>query len=454
MVSKTAIYSIQLARFEDTFKAPDSGSFQDSRGRFSWSPVDLQGLLLNSAAEASDIKGEHLHPKLDKTGYSYRSRSYGLGSTVGLASFDMENQTTSYEFLESGFEANVSCIYNLTSAFSIKRAPEMPKSWTIGMYYANGTLPNDNKEHYYITLGYPGPFSVALISKYSRKLGYVAFATTASNMDSYGSLNRTQCRVEFIARDFLVSVNTTNRTISVRRSGEVSWPAYADELLNSMIYGFELLGLKLNGHFFFSVLGDTFTANIAKAQPVRGNSVDSNLTSIGDSVMSLIDNMLVSFSAAQFVLANKTTSADATTQYQVIVVGESNFIYSAVAFNLLVCSIYIVAAARTRMWCLAGTLNFLDAGNMAVVASAGGQSIYRTVQARHAARGSRWVADVDDALVGKTHVSFTYGESELAVALMAAEEDRPAESEEGPKAESEEHPIELRGVLVTDRPPL
>ena len=203
-----------------------------------------------------------------ETGYSYQYRSYGLGSSVGIANSDMVDQPPSYRFYETGLQANAICIYNLTSAFSLKQAPVEPQGWTIGMYYANGTLPNSQPGNisYYITLGHPGPWSVALAGRYSQKLGYVALATTAQPSDKYGGLNRAQCRPDFVSQNFSITVNVTSHTISANPLDEIPWPVYADILLDSVMYGFERLGLTLNGHFDFSILDDTFTTNMAQAQ--------------------------------------------------------------------------------------------------------------------------------------------------------------------------------------------
>jgi hypothetical protein len=61
-------------------------SLRTQKGFFTYSVGQQQsGQLLASAAQASSAgTGLHLHRKLDNTQYSYKGRSYGVGSPVGL----------------------------------------------------------------------------------------------------------------------------------------------------------------------------------------------------------------------------------------------------------------------------------------------------------------------------------------------------------------------------------
>ena len=76
------------------------------------------------------------------------------------------------------------------------------------------------------------------------------------------------------------------------------------------------------------------------------------------------------------------------------------------------------------MWRRIGKLNFLYTGNLIIVASAGGQSIYHAAWARHNAHGSKWAGDADDTPIGKLCVSFeTSLREDMAPVLVVAEAD-------------------------------
>ena len=99
---------------------------QDQRGFVPSCPVPaLQPLLLLSARTATTMDGSpRLHAKLDNSGWTYIDRSYGVGSSVALASPQPStngsvNGTEKYHYLEDGYLSNVNCIKNSTSAFAI-----------------------------------------------------------------------------------------------------------------------------------------------------------------------------------------------------------------------------------------------------------------------------------------------------------------------------------------------
>ncbi len=460
IVSREGTHAMLIAHWADTNEStiPNVVDLVRSHGRSSWPPINLAGLMLNSAGGASEINNDHRHPKLDRTGFWYRSRSYGMGASVGLVPLDMPEPVTAYRFHETGFEASVSCIYNLTSAFVLKADPVTLNDLQPGMNNASGPLPNDYdlhlptlvelEERHNYTIMTRGRSAVAFAGQYGPEgVGYVAITTTAEKDDLYGSLNATQCQLAFTPRRFSVTVDNEHRTISVHplRDEVVPWPSYGNAVLRTLMEGFEKLGeLTGSGFHAFSTVGDTFTTNMAAARHARGNSVDANLTSIADAVSSLADNILVSLASLQVVNRNETEKVPMTTTRHPAAVGEPWYIYATGAFNLLVCGVYVVAAGCTRWWRLVGQLNFLDAGNMAVAASAGGGSIYGAVARQHTAQGSRWVADVDDRLVGETRVSLIHQDEGVALVAM----DPKGNTVERVSAPEQERPsIEMRPLL-------
>ena len=65
-----------------------------------------------------------LHAKFDNPDWMYIGRSYGVGSSIALASPHLStsatvNGTERYHYLEDGYLSDVACIKNSTSTFAI-----------------------------------------------------------------------------------------------------------------------------------------------------------------------------------------------------------------------------------------------------------------------------------------------------------------------------------------------
>lgn len=79
------------------------------------SALDLQGLLLNAAQNASSqIESTIAHAKLDKINYIYPTRSYGVGAFVGLTDNNFALPVLTYGYIEIGYRVTPLCIYDPT----------------------------------------------------------------------------------------------------------------------------------------------------------------------------------------------------------------------------------------------------------------------------------------------------------------------------------------------------
>ncbi|KAM0724045.1 hypothetical protein Q7P37_000225 [Cladosporium fusiforme] len=178
-------------------------------GTFSFAPdLDLQGLILNSAQDASGRSGGVSgHRKLDKTGYIYTGRSYGVAATVGLRE-DFNPKASSYSFKEIGLLAESVCIRNSTSQYRLEPFPVMD-GWNLHVYNANGTFPNGKKSIYAAAaLDDSGAFAMG-VSEAKGYNNYVAFATMEGVEGPYTLLHNIQCAVQFTPTIFNTHVNKT-----------------------------------------------------------------------------------------------------------------------------------------------------------------------------------------------------------------------------------------------------
>jgi hypothetical protein len=160
-------------------------------------------------------------PKLDNNQWTYVGRSYGVGSSVALAdpAFLDTNVTSlisNYEYQETGYLPNITCIKNSTSAFQFQLYVDNGAG-VLGTYYAWGALSNEPQgveESYPVTAF--GNASANLLGWAARSINGRNTIAVASGNFNYTELNQTQCEVVFTPTTFNVSVNTTSKSIFVQ----------------------------------------------------------------------------------------------------------------------------------------------------------------------------------------------------------------------------------------------
>ena len=184
----------------------------------------LQNLILDSARSATTYDGSpRNHSKNDNPSWSYVGRSYGVGSSTGVALLpDSYDNLLSYNYSETGYDVESSCTYNSTSAFNLSLVsrdfqPANRSDVELNIWVASGFLPNSDLDSDYITFPIvetnqtsDGFLTWAATSKNS--LNYVSIAATG---ESYLSFNTIQCLIDFVLTNFSVTVNVTSSTIKV-----------------------------------------------------------------------------------------------------------------------------------------------------------------------------------------------------------------------------------------------
>ena len=183
----------------------------------------LQNLILDSARSATTYNGlPRNHSKNDNPSWAYVGRSYGVGSSTGIAlpphSYD---NLLSYSHYETGYDVESFCSYNSTSAFNLSLVsrnfqPANRSDVELNIWVASGVLPNSDLDADYITFPIvqsnqtsDGFLTWAATSKNS--LNYVSIAAT----ENYSSFDSIQCLIDFVLTNFSVTVNVTSSTIKV-----------------------------------------------------------------------------------------------------------------------------------------------------------------------------------------------------------------------------------------------
>ncbi len=390
----------------DTYLIATEGtapSLNNEMGFFTYYPeYRLQGLLLNAASEASSLNGNaSVLGKLDKTGYNYIDRGYGVGASVGLADTAFISNAVGYTFYESGLKANVSCIYN--SSLDLTIGPnESPSSWYVGIHEVTG-MGNDEVIASYFESELLG-IATNAPSGEVQETYFVGFVTV-DDAANYGILNQAQCQVIFHPENYSIMVNTTNtgRTIQVEPLNQFSASTISNQTahwgaksINVVSYLAFVLGTTLRT----SVFGNVFISNIDNVQQAQGKSEASNLKGISDALTSIIDNSLAALSAAQLMIQNDTESTTVQVSYPAVTFGKPIYIYSIVAINAIVCICFLGELARTRCWRRIPKFSFTDISSVIIAASGGGTGIADAAYSLHKARGSTWQADANDKMVG------------------------------------------------------
>ena len=187
--------------------------------------LGLQNLILDSARSATTYNGlPRNHSKNDNPSWNYVGRSYGVGSSTGVALLpDSYNNLLSYSYYETGYEVESSCSLNSTSAFNLSLVSEnfQPANRSdveLNIWVASGFLPNSDLDADYIT------FPIVQSNQTSDN-GFLTWAATSKNSlnyvsiaaegESYASYDSIQCLVDFVLTNFSVTVNVTSSTIEV-----------------------------------------------------------------------------------------------------------------------------------------------------------------------------------------------------------------------------------------------
>ena len=432
----------------------------DKRGLVPSCPVPtLQGLLLLSASSATTLDGgPRNHSKLDNPNWEYVGRSFGAGSSVGKPDEGIvDDRVLYYNYTESGYLVDVSCIKNSTSNFHLRLEqsvqnnisvseyqrtyhPDMPfnhswDSWpdiwlTYSIYYLDGYLPNS------IT-GTPELYpSISWHEGYENITAWAAVANSDRNMIAvaagsrlYRELDQIQCEVFFRPTVFDVTVSRIQRSIAVEAQPSVKAEDIDPDghLRANVMHSINLLS-RMSPSLYVSVLGETLNRNVERMRKQRpGLNLTQSVTSaVADSFTAIIDDILVAYGASQIVNAQDTTSTVAHGLMEATQFGHPLYRSSVLVLNFLVILIVLVEIARTRCWKYLTRFNILDIKSAIVAASAGESGIVRAVWARHRSKGTRWAGDPTDVVVRETMVDLgshsTLSHVEIPAIVIASDE--------------------------------
>ncbi|KAK0644551.1 hypothetical protein B0T16DRAFT_448162 [Cercophora newfieldiana] len=284
-------------------------------------PTLNDNLLRAAITDVSSGNGDNLRPSppTDSSGYSSLGRTYGvghaIGSSPGLTHAELESQmTSSFSLHEPGYETTVSCIKNTTSALAlIQHAPgddsTIPNIWAL-----SGTLPNtiaDTSSEFYPLTTWRSPRLenlTAWAAVYNPHT-HTSFLSIAAGPEKYAPFNQTQCEFTFTPRLFLLSVNTTARTITRTPLPNNPVPDPLDTtntIPASVIRTLNLLS-RMKSSLYISELGESLYSALQSYASLYGMSYDEAVLPMTSLFFtSMADHILGVYANAQVFIARDT----------------------------------------------------------------------------------------------------------------------------------------------------
>ncbi|KAK8017417.1 hypothetical protein PG993_013743 [Apiospora rasikravindrae] len=350
-------------------------TMRTNKGLFTYSVgVMLQGGILTSAASATTIDGGvRRHAKIDYSQFTYLGRSYGVGAAVGLldeAIFE-DKMAETYTYREVGYDTHVACMYNTSSKFVLN-----PLRTSESMYIAQGMLPNSRPRdpEYSLYIGHTPDTIVAIGVAHTPSEADPRRMLAIAAGKSYGHLNATQCRFEYVPRVFEVHVGLADRNITVtplrtepKRGGGAVFDT--QNLTFAATRQFELISnaqttlyVSLVGNSFNASIGDYVTAHADDEAPPGPE--EATLAGLTNAVTSMVDDILVGYASAQLMVGNFREATPARVKRTALAIGQDLYIWAVFGVNTFLIAVLLLEALRTGAWKRLPTFDYMDPSNL------------------------------------------------------------------------------------------
>lgn len=358
-----------------TLGSDSLAQWQNEMGLFSFWPASLRGLLLSSASSASATDGsETLHAKLDKTGFVYVNRSYGVGSAAGLISTAVTSTPLTLSYLETGFESTVSCAYNRSNPF---RLVPVPDKGTVKLHIFQTAGSKDFWSWYSVGSVPADLFAWGPESSTDSKTITIAMTTGASPIQDewkFLAFDGIQCQVQLTMRNFNVLVNYTSKQINVTPADPVPWANYGDTVLKQISNWLRTLSY-IDGFVGGSQLGRSLRLNVEALHSATTNDTaraknfipkETLMRGIADHVTSLVDDIIVALISTRFIGGRKSAEIRVKVSIPAVVYGDLRYIIAIFVFNILILLLYLIEAIRTRLWESLPEVDIVDISSLVV----------------------------------------------------------------------------------------
>lgn len=157
-----------------------------------------------------------------------------------------------------------------------------------------------------------------------------------------------------------------------------------------------------------SNIGNTNASQANGFLPSTLNASDLALRGIASSLESMIDDILIAFSSAQFVIAADENNGRMPSPLKAISsavkIGDQRFIISISVINALIVLLFAFEAVRTRGWRGSTLFDYRDLKSLAIGISSNGIENMQVVETKLREEERSWVADPTDATMGQLEV--------------------------------------------------
>ena len=360
-----------------------------------------QSSLLSRAAQATvELQQNQTHAKNDNSHYSFRGRSYGIGATAGLADDSLytsiPSKLLSYSYVEPGWLANVSCERNSSMEFGLVevQTPAEGRGVTVPtIYYAQGRFPNADDAHYFDYFSVPGlggsdNIAVLAAKRYSER--NVILTAAGAN---YPDLDEMQCEVELKQVIFNVSVDVSNKSITVHPTAASPSTLAASPSLDVTPALASTVMDQLNGlgmistTAYLSVVGDALMANI-------NASSGTAPTALAVSFTAMIDDILLAIASSQFFVPNDGAGdvivVDTNLTVQAVRLGEAPYVYAVFVLCVLLVIGTVAEAVRTRWWRLLPRWDPRDPTCLMLAGAVAGNELLQELHSQGQGRQGLW----------------------------------------------------------------
>lgn len=173
-----------------------------------------------------------------------------------------------------------------------------------------------------------------------------------------------------------------------------------------------------------SNIANTYIAQTNNIISTSLNSSELNLLGISASLSSIVDNILLSMSSAQFIIAHNASGIQSTPMNATFTVtrfGDTTYIWVVASINMIILVVFVIEAIRNNGWKGHTKFNYQDLKSIVVGTSAGGKEICDEISRRTNGMDSKWEGDSNDLRTGgikvllqtKNHLALTLGNEEI-----------------------------------------
>lgn len=402
-------------------EAKANATVSNKKGQFSYLPLqDRLGYLLTDGSVASSVDWRPAeHTKNDNSNFTYIGRSYGVGSSVGLADDAIVKKgTVAYAYAEHGYYTSVECIRNASSGFKLHllRPGDDEPYWTIpAIFLATGPGPNTTESPSFangnytdyggvVTVGLGGSDDIVAAAWWAsfesglagnglpdatdytgktRPVGSPAYTSIAAGKQNQ-NLNNVQCGIWMTPALFSIDVDVSKRFIQAKLQSKTSQPdveptGFIADSASSVLGAMTNVDTSL----FTSIMGTMLNRNIDNVRQQKNLTTTTEeciLQGVAETLEALIDDYLLAIGSAQLLVASDTSPVHPHVVSTAFNVGQKTYIIATFFVNAIMVFLYVAEAIRTRLWDQLPEFNYADVKAVVAASSLGGVRIGEKVQ--------------------------------------------------------------------------